>query len=107
MPARIRAVRGAAMSDVLVHMVSGVVQLGTYEAGLIKLLAEGGEDLLFVTVDGSSAPPSPRVGDGSDVSSLMEKLTSSAERASQAIDDNISAARAVSISSRQRCARRQ
>jgi len=91
------AAEDATLKESLVATRDGVAQLRTYEAGLLKLLAGGG-DLLAMTVDGGSAPPTP----SGDVPGLMVSLMSSADLASKTIEQNISAARAVRVSARQR-----
>ena len=92
-----------------------VAQLQSYEAGLVKLLSEGGGDDV-VGIDMQSmrrpsepgappgAPPPPAEGEGEGggvgVPGILNNLVSSAELATKVIDDNIKASRMSRIERR-------
>ena len=98
------AAEDTALKESLAATQDGAAQLRTYEEGLLKLLTEsGGGDLLVMTVDGGSAPPSPRGAPASPrgapiMPAELDQLKSSAERASKVIDEHISAANSVRTS---------
>ncbi len=94
------AAEDAHLRENLAATRDGVSQLATYEAGLVKLLAEGGGgDMVLLTPRTGDASARLSVDGSGDVPALIHTLMSSAELASKAIDDNIKAAR---LSVRQR-----